>query len=439
MSSIRRRLLGGLVAVLVAALAIAATAVYVQARAELDELFDYQLRQLALSLRDRAFEGIVVAVPNGAQEDFDFAIQVWSSEGVRLYYSHPRALLPEHAQLGYLTIRSGDEDWRIYSVQQHGVTVQVAQPMRVRQELAAKAALRTLAPFLLLLPVLGILVWIMVGRGLRPLEAVAEAVKARTPAALNPLPDRALPVEIQPLVVALNELLGRLGRALEIQQQFVADAAHELRTPLTALRLQIQLAERAYSEPDRASSFASLKQGLARATHVVEQLLTLARQEPNTVERPSERVDLEELARQVVAERAPLAEEKAIDFGIVRSAPAAVQGDREGLRVMLANLVDNAIRYTPHGGRVDVAAYRDGAGAVIEVTDNGPGIPPQDRSRVFDRFFRREDAGESGSGLGLAIVKTVVERHRARITLDTAEGGSGLAVRIVFPSPASTT
>ncbi len=436
MSSIRRRLLGGLVAVLIVALAIAAGGVYFQARAELDELFDYQLRQLALSLRDRPFGEIAAGPSADAQEDFDFVIQVWSTEGVRLYYSHPSAALPQRAQLGYVTIVTGQGDWRVFSAQQGGVTVQVAQPMRVRQELAARAALRTLAPFLLLLPLLGMLVWIIVGRGLRPLEAVAGAVKARTAAALHPLPEQGLPEEVRPLVTALNDLLGRLGRALEIQRQFVADAAHELRTPLTALRLQIQLAERTRSAEERVSAFASVKQGLERVTHAVEQLLTLARQEPEAAERPFEPVELVDLARLVIAERAPLAEEKAIDLGMSRSETVAVQGDREGLRVMLANLVDNAVRHTPHGGRVDVSAYGDGGAAVIEVVDNGPGIPPQDRERVFDRFFRREETGDSGSGLGLAIVKKVVERHRARITLGAGADGRGLTVRIVFPERA---
>jgi two-component system, OmpR family, sensor kinase len=433
MSSIRRQLLGGLLGVVVLALLIAAGAVYLRARAELDELFDYQLRQMALSLRDRAFEQFVVVSPFDIQDDFDFVIQVWSNEGVRLYYSRPHAALPERAQLGFATISTPEGDWRVFGVQQRDVTIQVAQPMRMREEIAASAALRTLAPFLALLPILALLVWITVGRGLRPLEAVAGAVKARTPAALHPLPGQNLPEEVRPLVAALNDLLERLGRALETQRQFVADAAHELRTPLTALRLQIQLAERAQSDEERASAFASVKQGLERATHAVGQLLTLARQEPEAADRPFAPVEFAGLARAVIAQCAPLAEAKAIDLGMGRSETATISGDGEGLRVMLSNLVDNAIRYTPRGGRVDVSTLVADGKAVIEVVDNGPGIPPQDRERVFDRFYRHEESGDSGSGLGLAIVKKVAERHRAQVTLSDGPGSRGLAVRVVFP------
>lgn len=213
MSSIRRQLLGGLLGVVVLAMALAASAVYLQARAELDELFDYHLKQMALSLRERAFEQFVVVDPRGVEDDFDFVIQVWRSDGVRLYFSHPHAALPGRARLGFETITTPEGRWRVFSVQQRGVTAQVGQPMRVREQLALTAALRTLAPFLILMPVLGVLVWLTVGRGLRPLEVVATAVKARTPASLHPLPEQGLPDEVRPLVSALNGLLDRLSRA----------------------------------------------------------------------------------------------------------------------------------------------------------------------------------------------------------------------------------
>lgn len=433
MNSIRRQLLGGLLGVVVLGLAIAAGAVYLRAHAELDELFDYQLRQMALSLRGRAFEPIVVMGPSDQGDGFDFVIQVWSSEGAQLYHSRPHAALPDRAQLGFVTITSGGAQWRIFSVQQSGTTVQVAQPMRVREELAASAALRTLTPFLVMLPIIAILIWVVIGRGLSPLEAVARAVKSRTPSALHPLPEDSLPEEVRPLVAALNDLLMRLGHALEAQRQFVADAAHELRTPLTALRLQVQLADRAQTADERTTWHTNVKRGLERASHVVQQLLTLARQEPEAAEQPFARVNPADLAREVIAERALLAEAKNIDFGMARAEPVSVSGDREALRVMLANLVDNAIRYTDPGGKVDVSILSSDGNAVIEVADNGPGIPEQERERVFDRFYRREGSGNAGSGLGLAIVKKVADRHGARIELGDGPGRRGLAVRVTLP------
>jgi two-component system OmpR family sensor kinase len=262
---------------------------------------------------------------------------------------------------------------------------------------------------------------------------MALALGRRTPDSLDALPQDGLPVEIVPLVQALDDLLARLARALESQKAFVADAAHELRTPLTAVQLQIQLAERAKTDEERQAAFTQLKQGQSRAAHLVQQLLTLARQEPGVAPQPHSAVDLAEVARLVVAEHAPLAAERNIDLGISQEQQAIVSGDFEALRVMLGNLVDNAIRYTPPGGTVDVASQlRDGT-AAMEVSDTGPGIPGEDRERVFDRFYRREINHASGSGLGLAIVKNITDRHRASIVLENRIPGPGLRASISFP------
>lgn len=433
MNSIRRQLIFGLLAVVALAVFLGAAVVYRQARAELDQLFDYQLKQMALSLGDQSFDA---ALEGSAREDFDFVIQVWSPDGVRLYFSRPHTALPNRARLGYETMDTREGPWRVFSLQQRGMTIQVAQPMRVREHLAASAALRTVLPFIVLLPVLALLVWFLIGRGLRPLESVANAVKARTPSALSPLPADHLPDEVQPLVLALNGLLAQLEHALESQRQFVADAAHELRTPLTALRLQAQLAERAQVDEDRHAANSAMNQGLQRATRVVEQLLTLARQEPEAAARATANIDVLDLARNTVADHTLLAEAKSVDLGIVRGESAVVQGDAEALRVLLANLVDNAIRYTPADGRVDISTYTDAHTAVIEVADNGAGIPPEERTRVFDRFYRRA-SGESGSGLGLAIVKRVAERHGGNVMLADGPGGRGLLVRVAIPSASS--
>lgn len=433
MSSIRRKLLAWLLAAVLLAGLVAAAGVYRQARSELDEVFDYHLRQMALSLRDGTFGGMADE-QNTIGGEFDFVVQVWDRDGVKLYFSRPHVVLPNRALLGYATVDSGEGSWRVFSIQQRGFTIQVAQPMSIRNRLAAASALRTMSPFLLLLPLLGVLVWFSVGRELRSLETVARAVGRRTAFTLDPLSEGGLPDEVRPLVGALNELLVRLGRALDVQRDFVADAAHELRTPLAALRLQIQLAERAASDAERASAFATVSSGLNRATHVVEQLLTLARQDPDAAERAAVPVELAALARQVVAERLPVAEARAVDLGVTRAEALNVVADAEGLKIMLSNLIDNAVRHAPQGGRVDVAVYRDKGCAVLEVVDNGPGIPAAERERVFDRFYRRPGNDISGSGLGLAIVRNIADRHHARVTLEDGPGGIGLRVRVVIPS-----
>ncbi len=432
MRSLRRKLLLTLLAAVAAVTLVAAFLVYRLARREIDAVFDYHLRQIALSLRDQApGRG---AAAGAAAEGFDFIIQIWDRDGERLYLSSPDSGLPEVAQLGFATVRSRTGDWRVYSAQLAGEVIQVAQPLRVRQELAFAAAARTLSPVLLILPLLALLVWRIVGRALEPLDRLARTVGSRTPAALDPVAEDGAPEEALPLVRSLNLLLVRLGAALAAQRAFVADAAHELRTPLAALKLQAQLVERASDASDRAVALAALHAGLDRATHVVQQLLTLARAEPDAATAPAgEAVRLVDLVGQAVADHALVAEAKRVDLGAKQvEDDASVPGDPAALRTLLANLVDNAIRHAPEGGRVDVSAGLVGDRPYLEVADDGPGIPEAERGRVFDRFYRRGVASASGTGLGLAIVKAIAERHAASVSLgDTPRGG--LTVRVEFP------
>jgi two-component system OmpR family sensor kinase len=304
----------------------------------------------------------------------------------------------------------------------------------VRTELAAAAALRLLVPILAVLPLLAALVWLILDRGLAPLARLARAVGARSPASLDPLPAAGLPGEVRPLVEALNGLLARLGEALAVQRRFAADAAHELRTPLTALALQIQLAERAGTDADRAAAFAKLKDGVRRASRLVQQLLALARLEPEAAETPFAPVALDALAQSVAAELAPIAAARPATLALGRVEPATTTGNEEALRLLLANLVDNAIRYAPAEGRIEVRAFRRGADAVLEVADDGPGIPADERARVFDRFYRVPGTDVPGSGLGLAIARQVADLHHGRIELADGLDGRGLTARVVLPA-----
>jgi len=269
-------------------------------------------------------------------------------------------------------------------------------------------------------------------------------VKTRRVNALDPLPDERLPDEVRPLVGALNDLLARLGAALDRERAFMADAAHELRTPLTALHLQMEALARAGNDAERADAMEKLSAGVQRATRLVEQMLSLARQEPRA-EPARVRVAFDDIARAVVAELVPLADAKHIDLGISSSQPVYVRGDPDALRTLLRNLVDNGVRYTPAHGRVDVSVERsvdssqnqpEGSGprAVLRVVDDGPGIPPEERARVFDRFYRRPGTLPPGSGLGMAIVKAIADTHGATITLDSGSDGRGLAVTVSFPA-----
>lgn len=430
MTSLRRQLLVSLLAALSAALMAAAYASYRLAREEADESFDYQLRQIALAQRRGDFHNVVA--PGDPEEDVDFVVQVFAADGARVYLSDARSALPRPQHPGFDYLQFGNEAWRVYADKHHGKLIEVAQPLSDREELATTAALRAVAPFLVLLPLVAIMVWLIVGRGLASLSRLALLVSDRSSEDLTPLPLQDAPREVLPLIHALNSLLARLGKSLESQRSFVADAAHELRTPLTALTLQAQLIERANDNAGRNEALADLKAGLHRATHVVAQLLTLARSEPGGDGQRFHRVNLSELARAVSSRYLTLAEAHGLDLGIAaENNQAVIAGETVALEVLLANLLENAIRYTPRGGRIDIATGIEATSAWLEVADTGPGIPVEERERVFDRFYRQSGTDGSGTGLGLAIVKAIAERHGAKVMLAGVPTG-GLKVKVSF-------
>jgi two-component system, OmpR family, sensor kinase len=434
-TSLRARLLAWLMAGVVFVGAAGGWIVYRNALIEADAFFDYHLRETALLLRDQPVEYLLAPQLPQADASYDFVVQVWSLDGVRVYLSRPHAVLPDITTLGFATVNTSEGRWRVFGVQALTRVIQVAQPMSARQQRAVELALQTLKPFALLLPGLALLIWLAVGYALEPLQRLTALVKARRVSALEPLPATPLPDELQPLGAALNDLLARLRGALERERAFMADAAHELRTPLTALHLQMGMLARASSEAERAAAMETLTGGVQRAIRLVEQLLSLARQEPRA---QGERVPvrLDELAREVVGELVPLADSGRIDLGVSATQPVSVRGDPDDLRTLLRNLVDNAVRYSGAGGRVDVSveevASGDGRVARLTVSDNGPGIPPEERERVFDRFYRRAGTTPPGSGLGLSIVKSIAEAHGATLSLADGPSGKGVSVMMSF-------
>jgi len=436
LSSLRARLLAWLLGgVLVVGLA-GGLVVYRNALAEADAFFDYHLRQTALLLRDEPVEYLGLPAIPSSNAAYDFVVQVWTLDGELVYESRPHAALPNFTTIGFSTVNTKSGRWRVYGTQSLTKVVQIAQPMSVRRQQAAQLAVRTLAPFALQMPVLAFIIWFAVGYALQPLQRVAKAVNARRVDALEPLSDETLPDEVRPLVGSLNDLLERLAAALERERAFMADAAHELRTPLTALHLQLGALARAATEPERAAAMGQLSEGVQRAIRLVEQMLALARQEPRA---EAARIEfaLDELAREAVAELVPLADSRRIDLGISEAQTVFVRGDRDAVATLMRNLIDNAVRYTPLGGRVDVLVERTTetpARATLKVVDTGPGIEPQERERVFDRFYRQAGNREPGSGLGLAIVKAIALAHGATVRLDEGADGRGLAVTVSFPT-----
>jgi two-component system OmpR family sensor kinase len=424
-------LLGGVLLVGVAG----GLVVYRNALAEAGAFFDYHLKETALILRDQPVEYLGPPPIPSNNAAYDFVVQVWTLDGELIYESRPHASLPNFATIGFATVSTGSGQWRVYGTESLTKVVQIAQPMSVRRQQAAQLAVRTLTPFALLMPVLGLIVWLAVGHALQPLQRLARAVKARRVNALEPLSDDRLPEEVRPLVGSLNDLLERLTAALERERAFMADAAHELRTPLTALHLQLGALARAATEAERTDAMGKLSEGVQRAIRLLEQMLALARQEPRA-EPVRTRFALDELAREVVAELVPLADARQIDLGMSEAQAVFVQGERDAVATLVRNLVDNAVRYTPPGGRVDVSVERSAAipaQALVTVVDNGPGIALEERERVFDRFYRKPGTRSPGSGLGLAIVKAIALAHGAAVTLGQGPNGNGLAVTVAFP------
>ena len=434
--SLRMRLLIFLLAVIVGAGAVQGALAYRGALAEADALFDYHMQQTALALRSGLpldAQGNAPGLDPG-DENQEFIVQVWTNEGLRIFESALDAALPQLAVLGFTNVQARGGTYRVFSLQTRAQVIQVAQNMAKRREMARTLALRTLAPLAFMAPLLMLVVWWGVSRSLAPVERVRRQLAQRQADDLSPVSDAALPDEVQPLVSELNLLFERVQHAFDAQQHFVADAAHELRSPLAALRLQLQGLQRAGDDAVRAVAVERLSAGIDRATRLVEQLLTLARQEANTA--PAEPVDLRCVAQLALADVAPAAQARDIDLGLINSdaatVPVIVPGNAEALRMLVRNLLDNAIKYTPPGGQVDLQVRSDNGHAVLTVDDSGPGIAPQHRERAMQRFVRVTTEGAVGSGLGLAIVQAIAQGHSATVRLDRSDSLGGLRVVVRF-------
>ena len=439
--SLRGRLLWFLLAAITIAAITQATIAYRTALHDADYIFDYHMQQMALSLRSTApltaanpsTDATAPSEPDAGNDDL--VVQVWSPDGVRMFRSVSRALLPQRAVLGFSNVKANGTTYRVFSIQSNKQTLQVAQDLAVRRNMAGNLALRTLAPIAVMMPILMLVVWWVVSESLTPVARVRKQVASRQADDLSPVSEAGLPDEVRPLVHELNLLFGRVRTAFDAQQNFVADAAHELRTPLAALKLQVLSLERADGEEARKVALGRVTAGIERATRLVEQLLVLARQEAGSSEGAAPApVDLAGLARRTVAELVSLAQAKGVDLGVQHADEAQVMGQGGALSILMRNLVDNAVKYTPAGGTVDVAVRVENGAAVLTVEDSGPGIAPEERERVFNRFYRIAGSEAAGSGLGLAIIHAIAERHGAKLGLDASERLGGLLVRVTFPA-----
>jgi signal transduction histidine kinase len=522
--SIRRWLLVALLALLAAVALVGGVLTYASARTQIDLLLDEELRQVALSLRDHARLDIERIERSAQRPEQRLLVQVDDARRPQPYRSRDVAPLPPVQDEGFRSLEHVGQQWRVFALPNEVQTIQVAQPLALRRALALQLTLRILAPLLLLMPLAAAVLWWIVGRALRPLDDLGRQLARRqttTADALTPLALERLPVEAQPLVAALNDLLARLQDAFEQQRSLAADAAHALRTPLAAVTLQVQLAQRA-AGAERDAALARLEAGVKRASHVTAQLLALARLDPDAAREPARPLDLAQLAREVAEEMRPLAQGAHLDLRVEAPTLAFMTGHEAALHMALTNLVENAVRYTQAGGsvqigltadmsadvsadvsaeaRADVPAHvtavasacatgvvsaaraaatpavprdvgravapaavaqptsngqgheaalagadelaepasavlpAEVAGWVLRVTDTGPGILPDERERVFDRFYRGRNAAVPGSGLGLAIVREVARLHGGSVQVEVGPGGRGTAIVLRLPT-----
>ena len=430
--SLRGRLVWMLSGAILLAAGIQAGMVYRMTRSETDEVFDYQMRQVALALQGGVAPGLPPGRAGAGEDDFDFLIQVWGADGTCLYRSAPDDL-PATPGAGFSAATLRRTHYRVYSVVTPARTIRVAQDLEVRRQMAAQLALRAVAPILLLAPGLILAVWLLVRRSTRPILRVQRQVSGRAAEDLAPLDPAGLPQEVRPLVVEINLLFARLDRAFAAQRDFVADAAHELRTPMAALRLQVQGLDRAGTGEARALAVRRLLEGVDRATRLVQQMLVLARQEAGPRPVPAHPVDLVEVAGLAIGDVLAAARARRLDLGMAEGAAGVVSGQPEALRILVRNLLENAVKYTPEEGTVDLAIRTEGPWTVLTVADSGPGIPPGERARAFDRFYRLPQSAQAGSGLGLAIVKAIAEGLGGRVALDRCARLGGLEVSVTLP------
>lgn len=452
--SIRRRLLVILLPTVVIAWLASAASSYFDSMHEQGEVFDAQLAQAAKVLMllaiHEAEESALSASKEALKEDLNtprarqvthqyenrLVFQVWAPPGKELALRSEQAPLTPLSELpyGFSDARIDGKYWRVFTLSddEYNLRVSVADDYAGRRQLARTIAIRVLVPLFVIVPILALVLWFSVGRALMPLNRLAREVKNRKPTHLDPLREDDAPDEIMPMVDALNALFVRLQSTLENERRFTADAAHELRTPLAGIKTQAQVALREENNQKRSQSLHLLISAVDRTSHLVEQLLTLARLDPETGVTDPVPLHLGRLVSEVAADLAALALEKHIELSVVDHCGKEVIANKEAVKVLVRNLLDNALRYTPRNGTVEaVVEVRDGD-AVLTVADSGPGIPEEERVLVLERFSRSTRSSGIGSGLGLSIVRRIAQLHHATLNLERSHLG-GLQIEVRFP------
>ena len=431
MVSVRRTALIWMTALLTLVGLMGASLAYLVDLTQANILLDRQLRQIAIN----AGLGVALRGPSGARQDADdeIVVQVWDDGTGRPQSSNPDIEIPRQAMPGFSTIEVASGAWRSFAAMDGHTSVQASQRLSVRTQLAQTAALEAATPILITIP----LGWLVVGwalqRILGRLGALAGVIAERSADTQQPISVERIPIEVSPLVSAMNQLLARLHKGMDQQKQFVSDAAHELRTPLAALRLQIDNLMVAGTDAPTDAALRELGRGAGRASALVDQLLRLARYDSRSQAPERQAIDLVRLVVSCLSDHVQVAEGKKVDLGMTAADPARIIGSERELHILIGNLIENAVRYTSAGGVVDVAIRVRNGLAELEVSDTGCGIPETLMPRVFDRFFRAVPPDIEGTGLGLAICKAIADRHGLKIKLCNRKDRQGLIATLEAP------
>ena len=449
--SIRKRLLVILLTASGGLWLFAALFSYLDTRIEVEKLFDAQLAQsgrvmLALSLHELVEQKLLgdsdQANTDSIRQEFwelghkyekKIVFQIWLKDQLVMRSEDAPVEHLTKNTLGFSEEIQEEQTWRIFSIQNDNasITVHIGEEISIRHKLANSVVMRTLIPLFIILPFTAIILWYGIGRGMSPLHRIAEEMQHRKPSDLSTINLDNIPSEARVLTASLNSVFEQLKQAVETERRFTADAAHELRTPLAALKTHAEVALQATTEEDKHKALRQVVRGVDRATRLVEQLLTLARLDPETGNANVKRFDLFIVAEQVISDEAPIAIEKNIEISLNGTRGKFIYCNGDAIAVLMRNLIDNAIRYTPENGTVEVSTIRFDDTVTFRVSDSGPGIPKEERDLIFNRFYRRLGTKSPGSGLGLSIVTRIVDVYKLKISLDDSTLG-GLQIDVAF-------
>ncbi len=440
---------------------------YRDANHEVQELFDAQLAQSSRSLQAIVLYNIKAIDNFSAQEILDFpnttantdpineydlrdshsyerkmAFQVWEKNKRLILRSASAPIIPLNKNAltpksrGFSDVEIQNDKWRVFSLwdKEYHYLIQVGERYAIRDELTSEIVKHLLLPSITSIPILALMIWFGIGRGLYPLRKVAKEVTRRDTAHLEPIKLNNVPIEVRPVIIELNALFYRVQTAMDKERQFTDDAAHELRTPLAALKIQAQVANTAKSDKDRKAALNNILSSVDRATHLVQQMLVLARLGSDEVKQSkANSINLQKVSEEIIAQLARKAIDKNINLSFECKTEQMIFGETVNFEILLTNIVDNAINYTPSGGNIIIEIKETQNSIELSVTDTGLGISNKNIERVFERYFRVRGSSAEGCGLGLTISKKCAEQLNAVIKFSNPENGIGLKANITFP------